>query len=100
MSLYQRSGDVGLGVPFNTASYSFLTHLIAFHCGLKAHEFCYHLGNCHIYDDHIEQLKIQRNKEPYKFPKLVIKDKKDDIKVGNKSSAILIFEAIRQRNFK
>jgi len=78
-SLYQRSGDVGLGVPFNIASYSFLTHLIAIHCGLKAHEFCYHLGNCHIYDDHIEQLKIQRNKEPYKFPKLVIKDKKDDI---------------------
>ena len=78
-SLYQRSGDVGLGVPFNIASYSFLTHLIAFHCGLKAHEFCYHLGNCHIYDDHIEQLKIQRNKEPYKFPKLLIKDKKDDI---------------------
>ena len=78
-SLYQRSGDVGLGVPFNIASYSFLTHLIAFHCGLKAHEFCYHLGNCHIYDDHIEQLKIQRNKEPYKFPKLVIKDNKDDI---------------------
>ena len=78
-SLYQRSGDVGLGVPFNIASYSFFTHLIAFHCGLKAHEFCYHLGNCHIYDDHIEQLKIQRNKEPYKFPKLVIKDKKDDI---------------------
>lgn len=78
-SLYQRSGDVGLGVPFNIASYSFLTHLIALHCGLKAHEFCYHLGNCHIYDDHIEQLKIQRNKEPYKFPKLVIKDKKDDI---------------------
>ncbi len=78
-SLYQRSGDVGLGVPFNIASYSFLTHLIAFHCGLKAHEFCYHLGNCHIYDDHIEQLKIQRNKEPYKFPKLLIKDKKNDI---------------------
>ena len=78
-SLYQRSGDVGLGVPFNIASYSFLTHLIAIHCGLKAHAFCYHLGNCHIYDDHIEQLKIQRNKEPYKFPKLVIKDKKDDI---------------------
>ena len=78
-SLYQRSGDVGLGVPFNIASYSFLTHLIAIHCGLKAHEFCYHLGNCHIYDDHIDQLKIQRNKEPYKFPKLLIKQKRDDI---------------------
>ena len=78
-SLYQRSGDVGLGVPFNIASYSFLTHLIALHCGLNAHEFCYYLGNCHIYDDHIEQLKVQRTKEPYEFPKLLIKNIKDNI---------------------
>ena len=78
-SLYQRSGDVGLGVPFNIASYSFLTHLIALHCGLNAHEFCYYLGNCHIYDDHIEQLKVQRTKEPYEFPKLLIKNIKSNI---------------------
>tara|TARA_B100001094_G_scaffold208759_1_gene202691 strand:- start:2180 stop:3097 length:918 start_codon:yes stop_codon:yes gene_type:complete len=78
-SLYQRSGDVGLGVPFNIASYSFLTHLIALHCGLNAHEFCYYLGNCHIYDDHIDQLKVQRTKEPYEFPKLLIKNIKDNI---------------------
>ena len=78
-SLYQRSGDVGLGVPFNIASYSFLTHLIALHCGLNAHEFCYYLGNCHIYDDHIDQLKVQRTKEPYEFPKLLIKNKKSNI---------------------
>ncbi len=78
-SLYQRSGDVGLGVPFNIASYSFLTHLIALHCGLNAHEFCYYLGNCHIYDDHIEQLKVQRTKKPYEFPKLLIKNKKSNI---------------------
>jgi len=71
-SMYQRSGDVGLGVPFNIASYSFLTHLIANHCGLEANEFLYHLGNCHIYDDHIESLKEQIVREPFIFPKLKI----------------------------
>ena len=53
-SLYQRSGDVGLGIPFNIASYSFLTHILAKHCGLIAKEFVYYLGNSHIYDDHIK----------------------------------------------
>ena len=71
-SLYQRSGDVGLGVPFNIASYSFLTHLIAHHCGLEAHEFIYHLGNAHIYDDHIEVLKSQVDRNPFDFPTLTI----------------------------
>ena len=47
-SMYQRSGDVGLGVPFNIASYSFLTHLLAHHCGLKAHEFVYYLKLTHL----------------------------------------------------
>lgn len=73
-SLYQRSGDVGLGVPFNIASYSFLTHLIAHHCGLEAHEFVYHLGNAHIYDDHLEPLREQMDKKPFDFPTLTIKD--------------------------
>jgi thymidylate synthase len=72
-SLYQRSGDVGLGVPFNIASYALLTHLIAFHCGLQATEFMYHLGNCHIYDDHIEVLSKQVEKEPLPFPTLTFK---------------------------
>lgn len=67
-SLYQRSGDIGLGVPFNIASYSFLTHLIAKHCGLHAHEFFYHIGNCHIYDDHIEALREQIKRKPMLFP--------------------------------
>ena len=71
-SLYQRSGDVGLGVPFNIASYSFLTHLIAHHCGLEAHEFIYHLGNAHIYDDHIDALKGQVDRIPFDFPTLTI----------------------------
>lgn len=78
-SLYQRSGDVGLGVPFNIASYSFLTHLLARHCDLIPYEFCYYLGNCHIYDDHVEQLKNQIKKEPFDFPKLLIKHKKENI---------------------
>lgn len=78
-SLYQRSGDVGLGVPFNIASYSFLTHLIAHHCGLKATEFCYYLGNSHIYSDHISPLTMQITKCPHPFPTLDIAGKYDNI---------------------
>jgi len=69
-SLYQRSGDVGLGVPFNIASYSMLTHLLAHHCGLVAHEFGYYLGNVHIYDDHVDALREQIGRDPYQFPTL------------------------------
>jgi len=74
-SLYQRSGDVGLGVPFNIASYSFLTHIIANYCGLEAHEFVYNLGNAHIYDDHLDVLSEQCKLEPYRFPTLSIRDR-------------------------
>ena len=73
-SLYQRSGDIGLGVPFNIASYSFLTHLLAKHCDLEAYEFIYNLGNAHIYDDHYESLKLQIERTPYTFPTLEIKN--------------------------
>lgn len=73
-SLYQRSGDVGLGVPFNIASYSILTHIIAKHCNLKPKEFVYYLGNTHIYDDHIEELKQQIERKPHKFPEICIKN--------------------------
>lgn len=79
-TMYQRSGDVGLGVPFNIASYSFLTHLIAKHCGLKATEFVYYLGNTHIYDDHVEPLKEQLERKPYEFPTLeIVGEKKENI---------------------
>ena len=78
-SLYQRSGDVGLGVPFNIASYSFLTHLIAHHCNLEAYEFVYYLGNAHIYDDHVDALKTQINKKPYAFSNLKIVNKYENI---------------------
>ena len=78
-SLYQRSGDVGLGVPFNIASYSLLTHIIAKHCDLIPKEFIYYLGNAHIYDDHIEELKKQVERKPFIFPKINIKNKYNDI---------------------
>ena len=78
-ALYQRSGDVGLGVPFNIASYSFLTHIIAKHCGLEADEFVYFLGNAHIYENHIEPLKEQVTRTPLPFPKLQITQKYDRI---------------------
>ena len=77
--LYQRSGDIGLGIPFNIASYSFLTHLLAKHCNLKAKEFIHFIGDAHIYDDHCEILKQQINREPYPFPQLIIENKYDDI---------------------
>ena len=85
-SMYQRSGDVGLGVPFNIASYSFLIHLLAVHCNLVAKEFIYHLGNCHIYDDHIEPLKNQiTNRTPFDPPTVEIKreDAIEDYTIDN-----------------
>lgn len=74
-SLYQRSGDVGLGVPFNIASYSFLTHLLANHCGLVADEFILFLGNAHIYEEHIQVLQEQIQRVPYPFPTITIREK-------------------------
>ena len=78
-SMYQRSGDVGLGVPFNIASYSLLTHIIAKHCGLVADEFVYFLGNAHIYEEHIEPLKEQVERLPYEFPQIKINKVHDSI---------------------
>ena len=78
-SLYQRSGDVGLGIPFNIASYSFLTHLIAHHCGLKADKFIHFIGNAHIYEDHVQSLKMQTLRYPYDPPSVFIKNKYENI---------------------
>ena len=71
-SMYQRSGDVGLGVPFNIASYSMLTHIIAKHCDLIPYEFVYFLGNAHIYEEHIEPLTAQIERLPREFPQIKI----------------------------
>jgi thymidylate synthase len=78
-SLYQRSADIGLGVPFNILSYSFLTHLIAKHCDLEAFEFIHFMGNVHIYEEHLDVIKEQINRDPFIFPTLTIKQKKENI---------------------
>ena len=78
-AMYQRSCDVPIGSPFNIASYSFLTHLLAKHCGLEAHEFIYFMGNCHIYEEHIEPIKEQILRTPLDFPTLEIVNKRENI---------------------
>ena len=78
-SMYQRSGDIGLGVPFNIASYSILAHLIAHHCNLEVKDFVYYLGNAHIYDDHIDSLITQIQRFPKKFCTLKIINKYENI---------------------
>jgi thymidylate synthase len=78
-AMFQRSGDFPLGIPFNIASYSFLTHLIAKHCGLEAYEFVHFVGNCHIYEDHIEPMKEQLGRKPFLFPTVSIKQVREKI---------------------
>ena len=77
--LYQRSCDMFLGVPFNIASYSLLTMMIAQVCGLKPGEFVHTLGNAHIYSNHFEQVKLQLTREPLPLPQVRINPDVEDI---------------------
>lgn len=71
--MYQRSCDVGLGVPFNIASYALLTCIIAKLCDLTPGDFHYCMGDTHIYKNHIDAMKLQITRDPYDFPKINIK---------------------------
>ncbi|MCX6260565.1 MAG: thymidylate synthase [Bacteroidia bacterium] len=77
--LYQRSCDIFLGVPFNIASYALLTLMVAQATSLKPGEFIHTLGDAHIYLNHIEQVKLQLTREPYKLPKMTINPDVTDI---------------------
>ena len=75
--MYQRSCDFGLGIPFNIASYSLLTHMLAQICNFEVGEFVWTGGDCHIYQNHIEQIKEQLTRTPFPAPKLVMPEFKN-----------------------
>lgn len=74
-SLYQRSGDIGLGVPFNIASASIMTHIFARLTGKRPKELVHTIGDAHIYENHLEAMKTQLTRNPYPFPILKVKDR-------------------------
>lgn len=77
--LYQRSCDIFLGVPFNIASYSLLTHMLAQQCDLEVGDFVWTGGDCHIYSNHYEQVELQLSRDPRAYPQLKINRRPDSI---------------------
>lgn len=77
--LYQRSGDIFLGVPFNIASYALLTHMVAQVCGLQVGDFVHTLGDAHLYNNHVEQAREQLTRAPFPLPQLRLNPAVDSI---------------------
>jgi thymidylate synthase len=77
--LYQRSCDIFIGIPFNIASYSLLTLMTAQATGLEPGEFIHTLGDAHIYLNHIDQVRLQLTREPFKLPKMTLNPEVTDI---------------------
>lgn len=77
--LYQRSADIFLGVPFNIASYALLTHMVAQQCDLEPGEFIWTGGDCHLYDNHLDQARLQLSRYAYPSPRLVIARRPDSL---------------------
>jgi thymidylate synthase len=88
--LYQRSGDLALGVPFNIASYALLMSMIAQECNLVPRHFVHTLGDAHIYLNHVEGVKIQLAREPHPLPKLVL---------ANKPTLAMTFEDVQLEGY-
>ena len=91
--LYQRSADFFLGVPFNIASYSLLTHMIAQQCDLEVGEFVWTGGDVHLYKNHIEQAKEQLKREPLALPQLKLEKAKDIFSYKFENFSIESYEA-------
>jgi len=77
--IYQRSADVFLGVPFNIASYALLTHMLAQQCDLEVGDLVWTGGDCHVYDNHREQVQQQLSREAYPYPTLRFARKPESI---------------------
>jgi thymidylate synthase len=98
--LYQRSADAFLGVPFNISSYALLTHLVAHVCGLRVGEFVYTLGDYHIYQNHLEQVKEVLSRTPLPLPQLEIVDESNRLrglqgllKIGYKDLQLVAYQS-------
>jgi thymidylate synthase len=77
--MYQRSADLGFGIPFNIASYVLLTHMVAHVTGTKPHELIIQIGDAHVYRNHVEALETQLRREPRPFPKVTFRREINDI---------------------